>query len=375
MTRRRISNERCLWVGRALPKDLPWNHKNAVGFSSGREALVALLGALGLGPGDVVMLPAFVPEGVIAPCRIQGLDICFYPLDRNLDPDWTRLEELAMALQPRLAILIHYFGVRREAGRFVAICRRNGALVLEDLAHAQALPESSLGADGDFVLHSLTKIVGVADGAVLEMAAAHVLPLKPQPSCDPRRVICLVMNMARLLVISASRRFGSPAFWSRFWSILGRFFNSYRILMWYFKRPTPMSGLSKRLLARFPWRDAVMKRLHHERRYRAGLDRSVFGHLGNVAEASHCAMGYAVVVEQREALFDALATHGIYGIWFENKWDYFPTDVVHDDARWVMKHHFLFPTAYALSDEEVEEVICVANKWAATQKAGQMLPL
>jgi hypothetical protein len=316
-----------------------------------------------------VLLPAFVPEGVIAPCRVQGLNIRFYPLDRNLDPDWTRLEELAAALQPRLAVLIHYFGVRREAGRFVAICHRNGALVVEDIAHAQALPESSLGADGDFVLHSLTKIVGVADGAVLEMAAAHVLPLNPRPSRDPRRAICLVMNMARLLVTSASRRFGSYAFWGRFWGVFGRFFNSYRILMWYFKRPTPMSALSKALLARFPWRDAVVKRLRHERHYREGLDGSVFGHLGDEAEASHCAMGYAVVVEQREALIDALAAHGIHGIWFEYKWDHFPADVVHDDARWVMKHHFLFPTAYVLSDEDVEEVIRVANEWAMTQKA------
>jgi len=373
VTRRRIiNNDRYLWIGRARPEDLPWTHKNAVKFASGREALVALLGGIGLGPGDIVLLPAFVPEGVIAPCRVKGLDIHFYSLDRNLDPDWSHLEELATALQPRLAVLIHYFGIRREAGRFVAICHRNGALVVEDLAHAQKLPESSLGADGDFVLHSLTKIVGVADGAVLEMAAAHLLPLKPRPYCDPRRAICIVMNMARLLVTSASRRFGSPAFWSRFWNIFGRFFYSYPILMWYFKRPTPMSGLSKALLARFPWRDAVVKRLRHERRYRADLDGTVFGHLGGVAETGHCTMGYAVVVEQREALFDTLAAQGIYGIWFEYKWDHFPADVVHDDARWVMKHHFLFPTAYALSDEEVKEVIRVANEWAIKQKAGHV---
>jgi len=365
----RISNDRCLWVGSARPEDLPWTHKSAFKFGSGREALVALLKALSLGPEDVVLLPAFVPEGVIAPCLVQGLDIRFYPLDRNLDPDWTRLEELAEALQPRLAIMIHYFGIRRDAVRFVAICRLNGALVVEDLAHAQTLPESNLGADGDFVLHSLTKIVGVADGAVLVMAADHVLSLKLRPSYDLRRAICIIMNMTQLLVTSASRRFGSSPFWNLFGCTLGRFLISYRILMWYFKRPTPMSGLSKALLGRFPWRDAVVKRLRHEQRYRAGLDRSVFGHLGNAEETGHCAMGYAVVVEQREALYNALAAQGIFGVWFESKWDHFPADVVHDDARWVMKHHFLFPTAYALSDEDVEEVIRVANEWAMTQKA------
>jgi hypothetical protein len=59
-----------------------------------------------------------------------------------------------------------------------------------------------------------------------------------------------------------------------------------------------------------------------------------------------------------------LAERGIFGIWFEHKWDYFPPDQEHDAARWVMKHHFLFPTAYALSADEVDEVITVANEWA-----------
>ena len=129
------------------------------------------------------------------------------------------------------------------------------------------------------------------------------------------------------------------------------------------------------LLARFPWRYAVAKRLRHERRYREGLDGSVFGHLGDEVDDNHCAMGYVVAVEQRQALIDVLAEHGIHGIWFEYKWDFFPADAVHDDARWVMKHHFLFPTAYALSDEDIDEVIRVANKWAMTQKAEQVPPL
>ena len=132
-----------------------------------------------------------------------------------------------------------------------------------------------------------------------------------------------------------------------------------------------MSKLSKVLLACFPWKDAVSKRLRHEQCYREGLDRSVFRHLCDKIETNHCGMGYVVLVDQREKLIGVLNAHGIHGIWFENKWDHFPADVIHDHTRWIMRHHFLFPTAYALSDKDVERVIQVANKWAVTQKPFQ----
>jgi len=364
---RRISNERCFWIGMERPEEFPWSNHNAFLFASGREALVVLLRSLQFKEGDAVLLPAFVPEGIIAPCQLQKLDIHYYTIDRNLDPNWSCLDDMMRVFQPKLAILIHYFGDRRDAERFVAICHRYGALVIEDLAHAQTLKDSSLGANGDFVLYSLTKMVGVPDGAVLQIASDSGLQLKLKRSFDPRRTIYIAMNMGHLFLNSASRYVGAEAFWCYFWKLFGHFFGSYRFLMWYYKHPKPISFLSKLLLARFPWRSAVIKRLRHEQQYRIGLNNTVFKHLCRVEEG-HCAMGYAVLVEERESLFTYLALHGIYGIWFENKWDHFPSDVIYDDARWVMQHHFLFPTAYSLSDDEVKRVIHLANAWAMTPK-------
>lgn len=371
MKHRLISNERSLWIRKVKRGYLPWAHKNLVEFSSGREALVALLAALDLKPGDVVLLPSFVPEGIIAPCRIQRIDIRFYPLDKRLNPDWAQFEKLTATIWPRLSVLIHYFGIQQDADPFIAISHRYGALVLEDLAQLQVLPESRLGDNADFVLHSLTKTTGVADGAILEVTTPNVQLPKPRASFDLRRAIYLSINITRLLITSASRHFGSPSFWGSFQKTFGRFLNSYRLLMWYYKRPAPMSNLSKVLLAWFPWKEAVSKRLRHEQRYREGLERSVFRHLSDKIETNHCGMGYGVLVDQREKLIGVLNAHGIQGIWFENKWDHFPVDVIHDYTRWIMKHHFLFPTAYALSDKDIKRVIQVANKWAVTQKPFQ----
>lgn len=363
---RRISNERCLLADKTSTQDLPWTNHDFVEFASGREALVALIRSLNLKEGDIVLLPAFVPEGIISPCRIQKLDIRFYVLDRNLDPDWIFFDKLAHKSQPKLAILIHYFGVRRDANRFVTICHSRGAMVLEDFAHMQILPETKLGLNSDFALHSLRKIIGVPDGAILQTNFLDLPSLKPKISFDLRRITYILMNMGHLSITGVSRWSGSPSFWRNFWKIFGRFFSSYRFLMWYFKRPTPMSRLSKFLLSRFPWRAAVSKRIHYEQIYHNMLDRNIFTHLSQ-PEDGHCSMGYAVLVENRNSLYETLARQGIYGIWFEYKWDHFPEGSIQNDARWVMKNHFLFPTAYSLREEEITRVILLANEWAESE--------
>ena len=365
--RRLITNERTLWRGAGVAADLPWSSRQHVSYGSGREALVALFEALQLGADDVVLLPAYVPEGLVAPCRSRGIGVRLYPVDRELDPDWEALGQFAAESRPKLAVLIHYFGVPRDAARFAAACRPCGAQILEDLAHAQVLPESPLGASADYVLHSLPKVVGVPDGAILEFRG-RPLVFRRGRATDPRRMIAIAMNLGRLLVNTASRRVGSPRFWRLFDRVAGRLLNSYRLLMWYFARPTGMSALSRRLLRRFPWRASIAVRQGHERLYREGLNVTAFRPLMREQGLTHASMGYAVAVEDRDALVAALESQGVRGIFFEHRWDYFPSGSAHDAGRWVMAHHFLLPTSYALSVDEVRSVIAAANAWAARQR-------
>ena len=368
MVQKRIGNERCFWIKKQNTESHPWSQRNSFFFASGREALIALFDSLNLLAGDTVLLPAFVPEGIIAPCRAKRLVTQFYPLDSNLDPDWERLTESVTISSPKIAVLIHHFGIRRDAIKFNTICHQNGVLVLEDLAQAQVLKECDLGRECDFLLHSLTKIVGVTDGAILQVKDTLYPQYNKFRSFDIRRIVYISLNFCQLLINTASRHFGSYTFWRYFLKIIGPFLNSYRFLMWYYIHPTKMSFLSKLLLNRFPWSDAVKKRLNNEKLYREKLDRTVFRHLGQTEESGHCAMGYAVIVKDRENLVSTLASSGIYGIWFEYKWDYFPPERIHDRARWVMKHHFLFPTSYSLSESEVSKVISVANEWAMNEE-------
>src|SRR5690242_18807364 len=104
-------------------------------FGSGREALISVAQALCLGPDRFVLLPAYMPEAILRPFDVYRCRISRYPGDENLGPIWDVLEELVAQERPALAVLIHYFGLEKDAARFGHLCRRHGALMLEDMAH------------------------------------------------------------------------------------------------------------------------------------------------------------------------------------------------------------------------------------------------
>ena len=125
--------------------------KHCVGVANGLEALQMVLMALGVGPGDEVIVPA---HGYIAtflavthagarpvPCEPD-------PQTYNLDP--VRLEAL---ITPRTkAILpIHLYGQTADMAVINAIARRRGVFVLEDAAqsHGASCRGKQAGALGD----------------------------------------------------------------------------------------------------------------------------------------------------------------------------------------------------------------------------------
>ncbi len=360
-----ISNDRCLLFKKNNNYNLPWLKSNWKDFASGREAIVALIRAMRLDCNSTVLMPAFVPEGIIAPFNRLGVKIQFYPVTESLDPCWGPLEELLVSQQPRLAILIHYFGLLKNASKFIDVCHQHGVPALEDLAHVQPNSANSKVGKGDFVLFSLPKLIGTPDGAVLIVKDPKYLHADLEVFFDPRRILCLFINCGRLVANTLSRHVGSPTFWVTFNRVFGRFLNSYRILMWYYLRPNRMSYISKKILKSFPWDETVITRLLHEQLYRNGLNKDAFKPFNPNDNSTHSSMGYPVMVTDRESLAEFLSKQGIHGVWFETKWDHFPDSPVHKPAKMVMKHHFLFPTAYSLSQQDVLNVIKIANRWAS----------
>lgn len=150
---------------------------HAIAVSSGTAALVAVLEALGLGPGDEVITSPFTFVATLnailesgATARFADID----PSDFTLDPEHVeaRLTDRTRAILP-----VHLYGQPAAMDRIGAIARHHGVAIVEDGAQAPGAtvagrPVGSFGV-GCFSLYA-TKNVAAGEGGIVTTDDAAV---------------------------------------------------------------------------------------------------------------------------------------------------------------------------------------------------------
>jgi perosamine synthetase len=144
--------------------DLP----HCVFTTSGRSAIGLALEFLGIGPGDLVLVPTYNCPTMIAPVLNAGAQPLFFPIDAEGQPR----REFFDALDPRgvrAVIAAHYFGLPQSFGWLRRWCDDAGLKFIEDCAHAFFGQRDgvAVGASGDLAIASLTKFFPVVEGGCL----------------------------------------------------------------------------------------------------------------------------------------------------------------------------------------------------------------
>ncbi|HLY38001.1 MAG TPA: DegT/DnrJ/EryC1/StrS family aminotransferase [Candidatus Binatia bacterium] len=144
-------------------------------FARGRHGLWQGVRALGLRPGDEVLVPAY-HHGSEVEALVRADLVCrFYGGGETLAPEPMELESLRRA-RTRALHLIHYLGFPQDSRRWRRWCDERGLLLIEDAAQAwlASSEREPLGTHADLSLTCLYKTFGLPDGAAVVCRAPLV---------------------------------------------------------------------------------------------------------------------------------------------------------------------------------------------------------
>lgn len=148
--------------------------------TSGRIAIGMALRALGVGPGDTVLVPAYHSPSMVPPVHWRGARAVFY----RVHPDTTAdLDDIAAKLDPTVKAVMatHFFGIPQDLAPLRALCDRHGIGLVEDCAHCLFGTRGpvAVGSSGDYAIGSSMKFFPVYDGGCL-VSHRHPLDVRLQ---------------------------------------------------------------------------------------------------------------------------------------------------------------------------------------------------
>jgi dTDP-4-amino-4,6-dideoxygalactose transaminase len=153
--------------------------EHCVGLANGTDALEIGLRALGVGPGDEVVVPAFTFFATAEAVVVLGATPVFCDVDPGTWCMTAATAEPAIGERTRALVPVHIFGNPAPVPELVELARPRGIRVLEDAAqaHGAELGGRMAGALGDAATFSFfpsKNLGGFGDGGALTTGDATV---------------------------------------------------------------------------------------------------------------------------------------------------------------------------------------------------------
>lgn len=147
--------------------------KHAVLTSSGTAALFLCLKALGVGPGDEVLVPSLTAFPTIEPVFHVGAQPVFIDIDETFGMDPKHAEKL-VAARPKVKgiIPVHLYGQSVDLDPLLDLAKRRGLFILEDCCQAHGARYKgkrvgSMGVAGCFSFYPSKNLTVFGDGGIL----------------------------------------------------------------------------------------------------------------------------------------------------------------------------------------------------------------
>ncbi|PYV32326.1 MAG: glutamine--scyllo-inositol aminotransferase [Acidobacteria bacterium] len=136
-----------------------------LGVTSGTAALQVAMAALGVGPGDEVILPAWTWYSSYNAIVLAGALPVFAESDKSLNIDPEDIEH-RITPQTKAIMAVHLEGCPCDMDRILPIARKHGIKVLEDCAQSAGASYKGkpLGAIGDIAIYSFQLCKTITSG-------------------------------------------------------------------------------------------------------------------------------------------------------------------------------------------------------------------
>lgn len=148
------------------------NAKHALGISSGTDAILLALMALGIGPGDEVLCPTFTffaTAGCVSRVGATPVFVDVSEKDFNIS-----LKDLEKKITPKTKAIIpvHLFGQSAQMDAILELAKKHNLFVIEDAAQAigakyQGKDVGTLGHFGCYSFFPSKNLGGLGDGGLL----------------------------------------------------------------------------------------------------------------------------------------------------------------------------------------------------------------
>jgi len=352
-------------------------------FFSARYALAAAVEALGLKPGDKLLVPSYNCGAEIDPLLYLHIKPVFYKINKDLSLDFDDLIKKINGTVKGI-LLTHFLGFPQSIDEIKRICDERDLFLIEDCAHAFLSTHDGkpLGSYGDVSIFSLLKTLPVPNGGVLIINNRNIkynrLPKNPnlfltlfyatellrQKTKDGNHIINesilsilyrgLYLSMVSVrLMLAGFRKYFNPQ------GVYPVRPDSYLFVE--SLRSWGMSGLSKRIINRTNLEGIkIIRRRNFEYllNYFSKNERGILPF--RELPSGVCPLFFPIILEsgeQRERLYRTLKKRGITTHpWWDRfhpevPWDEFP------DAVYLKERLFGLPIHQDISIEQIERVI------------------